>query len=190
MQHNRMTVSLAALGMLAIAAGCAAPAKSMKSTTDVVEAGQNRPLPPRDTNDVRDGLEGGAGAGKAERNACSLERVHFGFDSAQIDDPARNELKAAATCLTEKRPADVLIEGHCDERGTAGYNLALGNKRAAAVRGYLADLGVTAPMKTISFGKELPVDRGHDEAAWRENRRAELKLPGETRSDGSKVATR
>ena len=191
MHPSRIPVSLAALGLLALAAGCAAPAKGMKSTSDVVEGSQNRPLPPRDTNDVpgasgADRLAGSSTAGAT----CALDRVHFAFDSAQLDEPARGELKAAATCLAEKRPADLLVEGHCDERGTSAYNLALGNKRASAVKGYLADLGVAAPMKTISFGKELPVVQGHDEAAWRQNRRAELKLPGEKRSDGAQVASR
>jgi len=188
MPFHRLSATLAACGALALAAGCAAPAASRKSTTDITEGTGAGPLAPRDTAVVR--ADPGLEDQSARRGACTLDRVHFAFDSAQLDEPARAELKAAATCLVEKRPADVLVEGHCDERGTSAYNLALGNKRAAAVKGYLADLGVAAPMKTISFGKELPVARGHDEAAWRENRRAELKLPGEKRSDGAQVASR
>ena len=186
MSRRSIPVSLAALGLMALAAGCAAPARSMKSTTDVTEGGQAAPLPQRDATAGRDGTLGGDQV--VAKAACTLDRVHFAYDSAQLDGDARQELKAAATCLAEKRPADLLIEGHCDERGTSAYNLALGNKRAAAVKGYLSDLGVAAPMNTISFGKEKPAVPGHDEAAWRENRRAELKLPGEKRSDGTPVA--
>ena len=66
-----------------------------------------------------------------------------------------------------------MIEGHCDERGTAEYNLALGDKRATEAAKYLADLGIDKErIKTISYGKEMPLDRGHDEAAWAKNRRA------------------
>jgi peptidoglycan-associated lipoprotein len=188
MSHRRIHLSLAACGALAFAAGCAAPAASRKSVTDVNEGSAAGPMAPRDTAVARG--EGAGGGDAASRAVCALDRVHFAFDSAQLDESARGELKGAASCLAEKRPADVLVEGHCDERGTSAYNLALGNKRAAAVKGYLADLGVAAPMKTISFGKELPAVQGHDEAAWRENRRAELKLPGERRSDGAQVASR
>lgn len=186
MQSHR-TLTLAACGLLALGAGCAAPARGVKSTTDVVD-GSKAAMAPRDTTGhAAEDLPTRATTAPV---ACSLERVHFAFDSAQLDAAARTELKDAAACLAEKRPVDLLIEGHCDERGTSAYNLALGNKRAVTVKGYLADLGVSTPMSTISFGKEKPLVQGHDEAAWRENRRAELKLPGERRSDGTPVAAR
>jgi peptidoglycan-associated lipoprotein len=82
----------------------------------------------------------------------------------------------------------VVIEGHADERGTTEYNMALGSRRADTVRAYLKDLGVGAVLTTISFGKELPLVGGTGEEAWRQNRRAELRLPGDKRSDGFKVA--
>jgi peptidoglycan-associated lipoprotein len=122
--------------------------------------------------------------------ACTLSRVHFAFDSAQLDDESRDALKVAAACLQQKQPADVVIEGHCDERGTVAYNVALGNRRASAVKAYLADLGVKAPMEPISFGEELPLVKGEGEATWSQNRRAELRLPGERRTDGTVVAGR
>ena len=81
----------------------------------------------------------------------------------------------------------MIVEGHTDERGTTAYNLALGGRRADAVRTYLRDLGVTAGLETISFGKELPLASGAGEEAWSQNRRAELKLPGDRRSDGVQV---
>ena len=172
--------------LLALASGCAAPAKTMKSSTEVNDAAlaTSTAAPPAEP----------APAMFAEPMAaptpCSLTRVHFGFDSIALDSAVRDALKEAATCLTQKRPAEVVIEGHCDDRGTAAYNLALGSRRAAAVRSYLADLGVSAPMETISFGKELPAVPAENEAAWKENRRAELRLPGEKRADGTPVAVK
>jgi peptidoglycan-associated lipoprotein len=180
MRLDRTLTTLVTLGLLAaLAAGCASPTKITKPDTDPADGTQLGVQPARPEPVATPAVA-----------ACSLDRVHFAFDSALLDAPARDELKQAAACLAEKRPADVLVEGHCDERGTAAYNLALGNKRAASVKGYLGDLGVAVPMQTISFGKELPLVPGHDEGAWSQNRRAELKLPGETRSDGSKVASR
>jgi peptidoglycan-associated lipoprotein len=122
--------------------------------------------------------------------ACTLSRVHFAFDSAQLDGGARAELKDDAACLVQRQPASATIEGHTDERGTTAYNLALGQRRADSIRGYLQDLGVRADLRTISFGKELPLVNGSGEETWSQNRRAELRLPGERRSDGLQVAER
>jgi peptidoglycan-associated lipoprotein len=124
--------------------------------------------------------------------ACGLGvvRVRFAFDSAQLDEPAMKALREDADCLSRRKPSTLVIEGHCDERGTAQYNIALGARRADAVRKYLAALGVKTQFDTVSFGKELPVAEGASESAWAQNRRAELRLPGEKRSDGQLVAGR
>jgi peptidoglycan-associated lipoprotein len=187
MQHVRsFTVLSASALLLALAGGCAAPAKSMKSSTELNDGAAVAPV----------AMTPAAPATAPEPPApppaapCTIARVHFAFDSIALDQGAREELKEAATCLSQKKPTNVLIEGHCDDRGTAAYNLVLGTRRAAAVRSYLADLGVSAPMETISFGKELPAVQAENEAAWKENRRAELRLPGEKRSDGTPIAVR
>ena len=99
-------------------------------------------------------------------------------------------LRDDAVCLTSRRPAALLVEGHCDERGTTEYNIALGARRADTVRKYLSDLGVKSKFETVSFGKEIPVATGTGEPAWAQNRRAELRLPGDKRSDGQTVAGR
>jgi peptidoglycan-associated lipoprotein len=174
--------ALAALSLLAVASGCAAPAKVARPSTDVLDGAAAAAPAPRP--------EPVAVVTPPPPPPCSLDRVHFGFDSALLDEAARGELKVAAACLLQKRPADLVIEGHCDERGTAAYNMALGNRRASAVKGYLGDLGVAIPMQPISFGKELPLVRGEGEAIWSQNRRAELRLPGEKRTDGALVAGR
>jgi peptidoglycan-associated lipoprotein len=97
-----------------------------------------------------------------------LKPVFFAYDSDQLDDDGRQALK--------KYPSWVIsIEGHSDERGTAEYNLALGERRALSARSFLLSLGVAANRcTTVSYGKEFPFDPGHDEAAWKNNRRAHL----------------
>ena len=117
-------------------------------------------------------------------------RVAFAFDSAQLDDGAMRALREDADCLRSRAVSALLIEGHCDERGTTEYNIALGARRAEAVRRYLADLGVKSKFDTVSFGKEIPLVAGAGDNAWAKNRRAEFRLPGDTRSDGKRVAER
>jgi peptidoglycan-associated lipoprotein len=184
MRHQRLVLALTTGGLLlALASGCASTPKKASPSTEVVDGAAAAPVARPEPVPV-------AAPAPAPTPACSLARVHFAFDSAALDDAARQELKEAAACLQQRKPADVVIEGHCDERGTAAYNMALGHRRASAVKAYLADLGVAAPMQPISFGKELPLVRGEGEAAWSQNRRAELKLPGERRTDGALVAGR
>jgi len=102
-----------------------------------------------------------------------MDTVLFDYDSTQIKETERAKLDAVADYLKNTNTrAGVIIEGHCDERGSAEYNMALGERRALAARAYLIGLGVDGSvMQTRSLGKEKPVNPGHDEAAWRENRR-------------------
>jgi len=103
--------------------------------------------------------------------------VHFDFDSANLSDEARGILDANAKLLRDHPDVHVLIEGDCDERGTAEYNQALGEKRAQAARDYLVAAGISASrIDIISYGKEHPVDSGHDENAWSHNRRAQFSI--------------
>lgn len=109
----------------------------------------------------------------AARKAFENENVHFDFDSSELTAAAKALLKDKAAWLTENASAAVIIEGHCDERGTTEYNLALGDRRATAAKAYLVDLGIAASrMETISYGEEKPVDTGKTELAWAMNRRA------------------
>ena len=102
-----------------------------------------------------------------------LKPVFFDFNSGEIDSSGQAVLDANATTLKKYSTWTVTIEGHCDERGTAEYNLALGERRAVAARTYLVSLGISADrLRTVSYGKEFPFDPGHDEAAWQKNRRA------------------
>jgi peptidoglycan-associated lipoprotein len=102
-----------------------------------------------------------------------LADIHFELDSSALNEQARGMLEKHALWLQGQRGARVTIEGHCDERGTVEYNLALGEQRARATRDYLASLGVAADrMKIVSFGKERPLATGTDEASYAQNRRA------------------
>ncbi|MDU0458609.1 MAG: peptidoglycan-associated lipoprotein Pal [Geobacteraceae bacterium] len=105
-----------------------------------------------------------------------LEKIHFDFDSYLLDYAARDTLSKNAEYLLKKNTAvKIQIEGHCDEHGSDEYNLALGEKRAQAAFNYLETLGVpSARLSVISYGKEMPLNNGHDEAVWAQNRRAEF----------------
>jgi len=184
MRHQRFILALTTGGLLAaLVGGCAAPAKTARPSTEVLD-GAAAAAPVSKPEPIA------VAPVPAPAPACTLARVHFAFDSAQLEAGAQEELKVAAACLQQRKPAELVIEGHCDERGTVAYNIALGNRRASAVKAYLADLGVAAPMQAISFGKELPLVKGEGESTWSQNRRAELRLPGERRTDGTLVAGR
>ncbi len=104
--------------------------------------------------------------------AVTMETIHFDFDSYVLSAEARDILKKNAEWMSANPTAKVQVQGNCDERGSAEYNLALGENRAKAAAKYLETLGVGKDkLSTISFGKEKPVDSGHDEAAWGKNRR-------------------
>ncbi|HEX6084907.1 MAG TPA: OmpA family protein [Thermoanaerobaculia bacterium] len=116
-------------------------------------------------------------------NRWAHERGHirdafFNLAEAQLDDAAQSALQASATWLRGEGAAyNVLIEGHCDERGTEQYNLALGDRRAYAAKEYLTTLGINAGrIRTVSYGEERPFEEGHDESSWAANRRAHIVL--------------
>lgn len=109
------------------------------------------------------------------RDIFSANTVHFDVDSAAVKSSEGSNLEAVANFMKSNPAGDLLIEGHCDERGTEGYNLSLGDKRANSLREYLVNLGVSANrIHTVSFGEAQPVANGHDESAWAKNRRGEF----------------
>ena len=109
----------------------------------------------------------------AEKLAQVGDTVNFGFDSAELSVSARSTLNRQAAFLSLNPDLMIVIEGHADERGTREYNLALGERRATAVRDYLVAKGInSARVRTVSYGKERPAVAGSDEAAWAKNRRA------------------
>jgi peptidoglycan-associated lipoprotein len=104
-----------------------------------------------------------------------LGTIYFDYDRALIRDDARAVLDGNAAWLKKFRTAKILVEGHCDERGTEEYNLALGEKRAKSAQDYLLSMGIASDrIKIISYGKSQPINPGHDESAWQMNRRAQF----------------
>ena len=106
-----------------------------------------------------------------------MKDVNFDYDSYTINSSELPKINAVGNYLKQNREIKIVAEGHCDERGTLEYNLALGQKRAEAVKAYLVKMGVDGSrISAISFGKEVPVDPGHAEDAWAKNRRAHFKI--------------
>jgi peptidoglycan-associated lipoprotein len=125
-----------------------------------------------------DGSMTGSDQAGMRGRAIGLETVYFDYDSFQIREDAKPVLKANAQAILGKREwPKVVVEGHCDERGSDEYNLALGERRAEQVKRYLVDLGVpSSKLDTVSFGEANFAVQGHDESAWRYNRRSEFAL--------------
>ena len=114
------------------------------------------------------------------KNVLSKRSVYFDFDSNVVKDEYRGLVQAHAKYMVEKKDAKVRVEGNCDERGSREYNLALGQRRAEAVKRVMTVLGVQeGRIETVSFGEEKPAAPGHDEAAWTQNRRGDIKYAGE-----------
>lgn len=140
------------------------------------EAGEAQPVDQRAVDrKIVDMLTGD----EQRKEAPVFETVYFGLDESSLTSEARAVLAGHAEVLKANPGISLMVEGHCDERGTIEYNLALGQRRAAAVKQYLVNYGIPAGrIFTISYGKERPADPGHDEAAWAKNRRAGFEIMG------------
>jgi len=117
------------------------------------------------------------GVAVTEEKISQFDDVRFDFDKSEVREEGRKACAVVADYLKKHPQAKMQIEGHCDDRGTAEYNMALGERRATAVMTYLVSLGVPkAALSTVSFGKEKPLDPAHNEEAWAKNRRAHFVL--------------
>jgi len=131
-----------------------------------------------DTGEVKDMGETEPGAGNMEdvslpTDVEALVDIYFDFDKSSIRQSEVSKIEDNANWIKANADQYIVIEGHCDERGTVAYNLALGERRANSARDYLVALGIErSRMKTVSYGEERPADPGHNEAAWAKNRRA------------------
>jgi peptidoglycan-associated lipoprotein len=127
-----------------------------------------------------DAMNNAGGAGDNIDSAADggpLKDINFAFDSYALDGTSKSVLQTNAEWLKQNPSKRVIIEGHCDERGTNEYNMVLGANRARAGQEYLRSLGIPAQrMSTVSYGEEVPLDPGHDEAAWAKNRRDHFKV--------------
>lgn len=153
----------------------AAPAPGAASEAPVKEA----PAAPAEQPAPAPAAAAAAAPGVAatEEKLSQFDDVRFDFDKSVVKEDGRKTCQVVADYLKKSPNAKLLIEGHCDERGTSEYNMALGERRAAAVTAYLVSLGIPkANLSTVSFGKEKPLDPGHNEEAWAKNRRAHFVL--------------
>lgn len=138
------------------------------TTTTPSEAPKAPTAPAADTS-------GADRAKEMARNQFLNEHVPYAFDSAALSPMAQDILKRKAAWLKDNPGMSVVVEGHCDERGTAEYNLALGERRAESARAYLRDLGAASSgLTTISYGEERPLDPRSSEEAWSKNRRSQF----------------
>ena len=122
-------------------------------------------------------LNGASSKGVTAANKAFLAKrvVHFDYDSSDLSNEDYQTLQAHAQFLMANANSRLALTGHTDERGTREYNMALGERRAKAVQSYLVTNGVNAgQLEAVSYGKEMPINAGHNEAAWKENRRVEL----------------
>jgi peptidoglycan-associated lipoprotein len=154
------------------APGAAAPGTgdgaSMKESPVGPDAGGRAEAP---------GSAAAAGVSVTEETKSMFDDVRFDFDKSEVKEDGRKTSRVVADYLKKNPRAKLLIEGHCDERGTSEYNMALGERRATAVMTYLVSLGISKTvLSTVSFGKEKPLDPGNNEEAWAKNRRAHFIL--------------
>lgn len=165
MTHPLKGLTLFLLLALSLVVSSCGSSKKKTATGDDVSVSSTDDM---DASDVDLELNADSDSGKTG----PLKTVYFGYNSANLSSDTKDRLRAAATFLKTATSVEVQVEGHCDERGGVQYNLALGERRAKAVRNYLVALGVSGSrVSTISFGKERPVSFGHDESAWGQNRR-------------------
>jgi len=164
-------VVLALVAMLGLT-GCQNshwPWQKNKNSANGSQAGEP---PPLGGNDIGEGTRPIV---NGELPHGQFEPIYFDFDSARVRPSEVSKIEAVANWMKSNSGAKLVVEGHCDERGTAEYNRALGERRAAAAREELVRMGVDADrITTISYGKDRPADPGHDEAAWAKNRRCEF----------------
>lgn len=148
---------------------------AVAGTTDTAANGAN--TNGMGTNGAMDGQNmNGNGPMDAMKAALMNRVVHFGYDSSDLSQEDFGTLNAHSRYLAATSGAKVTLVGHTDERGTREYNLALGERRAKAVQAFLVTNGANnSQIETVSYGKEMPVNEGHDEAAWADNRRVEIK---------------
>ena len=182
--HWQLTILIMVLGGLLLSAGCAKKQTSSAPPAEV-EIKDDTDWKPAEPVQKDSGVDEAQLAAEAARAAAAAKveavaqltdvTIRFAFDSYELDEEARAVLAVKATIMRQYDDVRVVIEGHCDERGTEEYNLALGERRARAAYEHLVILGVAPErMSIVSFGEERPIDSASNETAWAKNRRAEF----------------
>jgi peptidoglycan-associated lipoprotein len=156
--------------VVALAGGCAGKKKS----GDMSSSGDSGMDSASSGTGGDDSMMGGDSS-TLSTTSSRLAAIYFEYDQANLDDSARTTLKSNFNVLKQDANMSIVIEGHCDSRGTDEYNLALGERRAKSIRDYLVNLGLpTKRVSTISYGEERPAVSGENESAWAQNRRGEF----------------
>lgn len=167
MMNVKTVVAMMSAGVFLIFLGCA------KKQT--VKAEEETTKPAAEAAPAK--VEAAPQAAQAEDVEKLLQSIHFDFDKYNVRPGDGDILKENARVLKDRSSVKIKIEGNCDERGSVEYNLALGERRAKAAQNYLVTLGIEKKrISTISYGKEKPVDPGHDEEAWAKNRRDDFRV--------------
>jgi len=188
MKATKLTQLLViALALTLVATGCQKRpigVTPLKYPTTVIHPGEMPDLPPIGTGTGPTSTEIGGGAqtdiftaenSTQDRGTLAANTVHFDYDSSVVKSGEKGNVDAVANYMKSNPTLGLLVEGHCDERGTEDYNNSLGERRATALREALINLGVAAGhINTQTFGENKPVATGHDESAYRQNRRGEF----------------
>ena len=168
--------------MIAVAAAaCASHEQRTEPQVTDRSSGVNTPSTTQGSNTLSPtNPNAGVSGNELHSGVLAKRSVYFDFDSNAVKDEYRGLVQAHSRYLNDHRDQRIRIEGNCDERGSREYNLALGQRRAEAVKKTMTVLGVSdGRIETVSYGEEKPVAQGHDEAAWQQNRRADIKYRGE-----------
>jgi len=189
---KRLLVIVVTILGIVIVIGCAQrqvatvpeePVTQPNTDTNKQRAEEGTERMPRETISERPIAQGQEteGTSSVEELQTKLKDIHFDYDKYAVREDAKPILKEIATILSKNKSLKVIIEGHCDERGTSEYNLALGDRRAKTVKDYLTSLGIPSQrIESISYGSEKPLCTEHAENCWAKNRRAHFVLIKET----------
>jgi peptidoglycan-associated lipoprotein len=166
-----VTVAVTIIGVTILMSGCGGPKETLQYEPPPITEPEPEEEQPQMAVEPEEPVE----EDLSKTKPVVLEMIHFDFDKSDLTPEARLILAENARKLEENPNLNIRIEGHCDERGTVEYNLALGERRAIAARNYLINYGIAPSRITvISYGKERPLDPRHNEEAWAKNRRAEF----------------
>jgi peptidoglycan-associated lipoprotein len=174
LKSNMAIVLSAALLTACASDGGIAPGDSSNQGGDIYAEGSQGAGSGRGSESIEGSNLSNASVGSQEELVANIgDRIFFGFNSASVTATSQQTLQRQSEWLNSNPNVTITVEGHCDERGTREFNLALGEKRATSVKNYLVSLGVDASrVKTISYGKEHPEYLGSNESAWSKNRRS------------------
>jgi peptidoglycan-associated lipoprotein len=174
--YARLFLLLVLVAAVGITLGCGGKkVRPLEEDEAAMEAARRRAAEEEEARRQREAEEAIKPIEAAEEEALELGNIYFDYDKYNLSGKSISTLSENAEKLMDNPDIEIVIQGHCDERGTDEYNLALGEKRAQAARDFLVNFGIAkSRISVISYGEERPVDPGHDEEAWAKNRRDEF----------------